>query len=131
MTSLVRSITFDCAEPYPLAQFWAKVTGYGDAPDNPNFPDDPEALIVPPDGNGPALLFIPVPEGRTVKNRVHLDLQPQDRTRDEEIARVLGLGATLVADHRKPDGTGWAVLADPEGNEFCVERSKAERGATT
>jgi hypothetical protein len=70
-----------------------------------------------------------VPEPKTVKNRVHLDLVPTDRTRDQEVARVLELGATLVADHRRPDGTGWVVLADPEGNEFCVELSAAERAA--
>lgn len=57
---------------------------------------------------------------------MHLDLQPQDRTRDEEVERLLAIGATLVDDRRKPDGKGWAVLADPEGNEFCVERSAAE-----
>jgi predicted enzyme related to lactoylglutathione lyase len=68
-----------------------------------------------------------VPEPKTVKNRVHLDLMPDDRTRDEEVERLLGIGATLVADHRRPDGAGWVVLADPEGNEFCIERSAAER----
>ena len=71
-----------------------------------------------------------MPEPKTVKNRVHLDLEPTDRTRDEEVERLLKIGATLVADHRRPDGTGWVVLADPEGNEFCVERSAAERAAT-
>jgi Glyoxalase-like domain len=71
-----------------------------------------------------------VPEPKTVKNRVHLDLMPTDRTRDEEVERLLGIGATLVADHRRPDGTGWVVLADPEGNEFCIERSAAERAAS-
>jgi predicted enzyme related to lactoylglutathione lyase len=71
-----------------------------------------------------------VPESKTVKNRVHLDLMPTDRTRDEEVERLLGIGATLVADHRRPDGLGWVVLADPEGNEFCIERSAAERAAT-
>jgi hypothetical protein len=50
-------------------------------------------------------------------------------TRDEEAARLLGLGATLVDDQRRPDGTGWVVLGDPEGNEFCVERSTAERAS--
>jgi len=54
---------------------------------------------------------------------------PTDRTREEEVTRLLGLGATLVADHRRSDGSGWAVLADPEGNELCVERSAAERAA--
>jgi predicted enzyme related to lactoylglutathione lyase len=126
MTARVRNITFDCADPYALAGFWSQVTGYREDPDNPNAPDDPEAVIVAPDG-GPALLFIPVPEPKSVKNRVHLDLAPSDRTRDEEVARLLALGATLVADHRRSDGTGWAVMADPEGNEFCVERSAAER----
>lgn len=67
------------------------------------------------------------PQPKTVKNRVHLDLQPQDRTRDEEVERLLALGATLQGDHRRPDGTGWVTLHDPEGNEFCVERSAGER----
>jgi Glyoxalase-like domain len=75
------------------------------------------------------LLFEKLPEAKSAKNRIHLDLQPVGRTRDEEVERILALGATLVADHRRPDGTGWAVLADPEGNEFCVERSAAEKAA--
>ncbi|MFI0981922.1 VOC family protein [Streptomyces sp. NPDC021093] len=122
MASLVRHITIDCANAYELGSFWAAVLESPLADDD--FPGDPEALVNAP---GVGVLFIQVPEAKTVKNRVHLDLQPQDRTRDEEVARVLELGATLVADHRKPDGTGWALLADPEGNEFCVERSAAER----
>jgi hypothetical protein len=72
---------------------------------------------------------MPVPEGKVVKNRVHLDLIPTERTRDEEVTRLLGIGATLFEDHREPDGTGWVVLTDPEGNEFCVERSLREREA--
>jgi Glyoxalase-like domain len=129
MTARVRNITFDCADPFALAGFWGQVTGYREDPEDPNHPDDPEALLVGPDGQ-PNLLFITVPEPKAVKNRVHLDLQPTDRRRDEEVERLLALGATLVADHRRPDGTGWAVLADPEGNELCVERSAAERAAT-
>jgi hypothetical protein len=128
MTARVRNITFDCADPYALAGFWSQVTGYREHPEDGNHPDDPEALLVGPDGQ-PNLLFITVPEPKTVKNRVHLDLMPTDRTRDQEVDRLLALGATLVADHRRPDGTGWAVLADPEGNELCVERSAAERAA--
>jgi predicted enzyme related to lactoylglutathione lyase len=126
MTARPRNITFDCSDPYRLAEFWSQVTGYQQDPDDPNLPDDPEALLVGQDGQ-PNLLFIGVPESKTVKNRVHLDLQPTDRSRDQEVDRLLGLGARLVADHRRPDGTGWAVLADPEGNELCVERSAAER----
>ncbi|MBO4209902.1 VOC family protein [Micromonospora echinofusca] len=62
-----------------------------------------------------------------MKNRLHLDLEPVDCTRDEEVARIVGLGARQVDDQRRPDGTGWVVLADPAGNEFCVLRSTAER----
>ena len=75
----------------------------------------------------PTLLFIRVPEAKTLKNRVHLDIQP-DTTRDEEVDRLTGLGAKVIDDQRRPDGTGWVVLADPAGNEFCVERSAAEKG---
>ncbi|MET9956588.1 VOC family protein [Streptomyces sp. NPDC006339] len=122
MSSLVRHVTIDCSDAYALAGFWAQVLDSKVSDDDR--PGDPEALV---DSPGAGLLFIQVPEKKSVKNRVHLDLQPQDRTRDEEVERLLGLGATLVDDQRRPDGTGWVVLADPEGNEFCVERSKAER----
>jgi catechol 2,3-dioxygenase-like lactoylglutathione lyase family enzyme len=128
MTASVHNITFDCADPYRLVGFWSQVTGFHEDPEDPNLPADQEAILIGPDGH-PNLLFIKVPEGKTVKNRVHLDLMPTDRTRDEEVERLLGLGATLVADHRRSDGSGWAVLADPEGNELCVERSAAERAA--
>ncbi|MDT9681483.1 VOC family protein [Streptomyces sp. TRM76323] len=122
MSSLVRHVTIDCADAYALASFWAAVL---EAPlSDDDRPGDPEALVRAP---GVGLLFVTVPEGKTVKNRLHLDLQPQDRTRDEEVERLLALGAVLVADRRRPDGTGWAVLADIEANEFCVERSAAER----
>ncbi|REK84365.1 VOC family protein [Streptomyces inhibens] len=122
MTSLVRHVTIDCADAFRLAGWWAQVLDGSLADDD--LPGDPEATVT---AAGGALLFIAVPDAKTVKNRVHLDLQPQDRSRDEEVARLLALGATLVADHRRPDGTGWATLADIEGNEFCVERSAAER----
>lgn len=125
MTSLVRHVTIDCADAYALASFWAVVLDAKLAADDE--PGDPEATVESPGAN---LLFIQVPEPKAVKNRVHLDLQPQDRTRDEEIERVLALGATLLDDRRNADGTGWATLADPEGNEFCVERSVQERAAT-
>ncbi|MGW2993859.1 VOC family protein [Streptomyces sp. NPDC001193] len=76
-----------------------------------------------PEG-GPTLLFVRVPEGKAAKNRIHLDLKPNGRTRADEVARVQALGARLVADRTRPDGRGWVVLADPEGNEFCVERGE-------
>ncbi|MGX2996859.1 VOC family protein [Streptomyces sp. JNUCC 64] len=124
MTSLVRHVTLDCADPYALASFWAQVLD-GRLADDDN-PGDPEAQV---HSASVGLLFIRVPDGKTVKNRVHLDLQPQDRGRDAEVDRLVALGATLVGDLRRPDGTGWVTLADPEGNEFCVERSAAERGS--
>jgi predicted enzyme related to lactoylglutathione lyase len=126
MTSTVHHITIDCADAYELAVFWSKVTGHPIHEED--HPGDPEAMVLLPDG--PKLLFIAGRDTKVVKNRVHLDLQPAT-TRDEEVARLLAIGATQVDDQRRPDGTGWVVLADPEGNEFCVERSASERAATS
>jgi uncharacterized protein (TIGR03086 family) len=121
----IKSITFDCADPYRLAQFWSQLTGFVEDPDNGNAPEDPESLLLSPDGRL-ALLFIAVPEPKQVKNRVHLDLVPLERRRDEEVDRLIGIGAQLVDDRRRPDGAGWVVLADREGNEFRIERSDVE-----
>ncbi|WP_043835433.1 MULTISPECIES: VOC family protein [unclassified Amycolatopsis] len=123
MTSYVDNITVDCADPWALAQFWTKVTGRPVGEDDRQ--GDPEIGITL--DSGVTLLFIAVPETKTVKNRMHLCLAPDDGTRDEEVDRLLKLGATLHSDHRRDDGTGWAVLQDPEGNEFCVLRSAAEK----
>ena len=120
----VHNITFDCADARALATFWSTVTGW-----NVYYDDDPEVVVAPTfpyDGTG--LLFIPVPEGKTAKNRLHLDLAPATGTRDEAVAGALAAGATLLGDFRTPDGTGWVTLADPEGNELCIERGQAERG---
>jgi hypothetical protein len=122
---VVRHITVDCHDPYELSRWWSEATGWPQHEEDR--PGDEEAAVVPPDPRLPWLLFIRVPEGKVVKNRVHLDLAPTAGTRDQQVDRLVGLGARLVADHRRPDGTGWAVLADPEGNEFCVERGAAER----
>ncbi|MFJ4716299.1 VOC family protein [Streptomyces sp. NPDC088785] len=122
MSSLIRHVTIDCADPYTLAGFWARALDGTLADDDR--PGDPEALVR---SASVGVLFIRVPEGRSAKNRLHVDLEPQDRTRDEEVDRLLALGATLQGDHRRPDGTGWVTLHDPEGNEFCVERSAGER----
>ena len=120
----LRNITFDCADARALATFWSALTGW-----NVYYDDDPEVVLAPSfpyDGTG--MLFIPVPEGKTAKNRVHLDVAPESGTRDELVEVALAAGATLVADHRQDDGRGWVTLADPEGNEFCVERGTAEAG---
>ncbi len=76
------------------------------------------------------LLFIEVPDAKQVENRLHLDLTPAESTREQELERLLGLGAREFADRRRPDGSGWVVLADPEGNEFCILRSDAERAGS-
>lgn len=124
MVSVVQNVAIDCADAYELARFWSGVTG---RPLHPGSrPGDRETQV--PLAEGPVLYFNQVPEAKTVKNRVHLCLRPQ-ASRDQEVERLLGLGATFVADHRDPDGSGWAVLADPEGNEFCVLRSASERAA--
>jgi predicted enzyme related to lactoylglutathione lyase len=123
MASFIRNVSFDCSDPYALAQFWSEVVG---TPLDPDFvPGDAEVVLEPADG--PRLFFQAVPEHKTVKNRVHVCLQPGDRDRDAEVDRLLALGATISDDHRTPGGDGWAVLLDPAGNEFCVTRSAAER----
>ena len=125
MPSRITHVTIDCLDPAALSTWWQQVLGYAHS-DEPS-PDDDECELVDPAGDGPPLLFIRVPEGKAVKNRVHLDIAPTDRTRDDEIERVVALGAKTVDDQRRSDGTGWLVLADPEGNEFCIVRSAAER----
>ncbi|GAA0513183.1 glyoxalase [Paractinoplanes deccanensis] len=125
MTSYVSHTTVDCSDAYALSRWWEEVLGYSQDPDDPNEPGHEECLIFSAD-RGHRLLFIEVPEGKQGKNRIHFDLRPADGTRDAELARLLGLGATVVDDRRKVDGTGWVVLADPEGNEFCILRSDAE-----
>jgi predicted enzyme related to lactoylglutathione lyase len=121
---ILRHVTFDCANPYELATFWSKVTGWPVSADDE--PGDNEVLVETPDPV-PGMLFIGVPDAKTVKNRMHIDWQPTERTRDEEVDRILALGATIHQDHRQPDGRGWVTLLDPEANEFCIERSQSER----
>lgn len=122
MASLIANTCFDCADPYELARFWSQVL---DLPVDPDAKPGDEEVGIQVEGDR-WVLFLRVPEAKSVKNRVHLCLQPR-QPRDREVDRLVGIGATLYADHRTPDGKGWAVLQDPEGNEFCVLRSEAER----
>jgi catechol 2,3-dioxygenase-like lactoylglutathione lyase family enzyme len=128
MTSTISHTTIDCANAYELSEWWKQVLEYVDLDGDPNLPGHEECLIRSPE-TGHMLLFIEVPDAKRGKNRVHLDLRPTDRSRDEEVERLLAIGASHLADHRdiRGDGTGWVVLADPEGNEFCILRSEAER----
>jgi hypothetical protein len=112
MPLTVEALDIDCANPAALAQFWADALGYEVQPS-----DDPgEVLASPTSGAGVPLLFLKVPEGKRAKNRLHLDLRPADQA--AEVERLIGLGAGRV-DIGQGDSS-WVVLADPEGNEFCV-----------
>jgi predicted enzyme related to lactoylglutathione lyase len=120
---VLRSVTIDSRDPYVLAKWWCEV--FGVPMSQEDFPDDPQALC-DLGADRARLLFVRVPEEKTAKNRVHIDLRPATSLQDE-LDRLLGLGATFVADHRNEDGGAWVVLADPEGNEFCIERALDER----
>ncbi|MFD8706917.1 VOC family protein [Kitasatospora sp. NPDC059648] len=126
MVSVLQNVAIDCADAYGLARFWSRVTGRPLGPEDG--PGDREVVVML--AEGPVLYFNQVPEPKTVKNRVHLCLRPET-SREEEVERLLGLGATMVSDLRNPDGSGWAVLADPEGNEFCVLRGESDRAAAS
>jgi Glyoxalase-like domain len=129
MASFVSHTTVDCADAYTLSCWWARVLDYSEDPDDPNLPGHEECMIYSPDRQH-RLLFIEVPDGpKQTKNRIHFDLRPRSGTRDEELARLLGFGATQVNDLRLADGQGWVVLADPEGNEFCILRGEADIAA--
>jgi Glyoxalase-like domain len=123
MTSKFTELAIDCADPGILARFWCSVLDY-----QVHDEDDGIVTIGPPgepEGKNhlgpvpPTLTFARVPEGKTVKNRLHLDVSPADREQDEEVDRLLSLGARH-ADVGQSPGVSWVVLADPEGNEFCV-----------
>jgi hypothetical protein len=138
-------VTFDCGDPAALARFWAQTLGYDVQPPPPGFDSWDAALdawgvpperrndrsaAVDPDGDGPRLFFQKVPEGKTAKNRVHLDvraapgLEGEDRMAalDAECERLVALGATRL-QRLEPNSldAGTVVMQDPEGNEFCLD----------
>jgi hypothetical protein len=131
VTSRISHTSFDALDAYAQSVFWSQVLDFIEDPEDPNLPGHEECLVMSRDG-AQLLLFISVPDGKQLKNRVHLDLRPTDRKREAEVARLLSLGATQLADRRRSDGSGWITLADPEGNEFCVlTKDPARTGATT
>ena len=127
MTSIVAHTTVDCHHAFELSKWWKGLLGYVDVDGDANLPGHEECMILDP-GSGHRILFIEVPDPVLPAKRIHFDVRPREGTRDEEVARVLALGATEVADQRGTHGpgTGWVVLADPEGNEFCILRSLDE-----
>jgi hypothetical protein len=110
-------VVVDALEPATLAHWWADALGWVVV--SPSGDDEPEIRSSP--DSLPGLLFVRVPEGKTLKNRLHLDFRPDDQ--DAEVARLLELGATRSDVGQTSDVT-WVVLADPEGNEFCVLGSR-------
>lgn len=128
MTTTIRHLTIDCLDPYPLARFWSAVLDRPMTDDD--MPGDDNCAVHLPEGNQPArILFLRVPEGKAVKNRLHLDIEPTERTLVEEVRRLAVLGASVVDNRVGPSGLGWIVMTDPAGNEFCVESSAAEIAA--
>lgn len=119
MTLSVDALTIDCHDPKLVVDFWCEALGYRLVEI-----DDEGAEIQPVDGPGWALLFMIVPEGKSVKNRFHLDLRPTGSMADE-VARLEAAGARVI---RRVDegGSFWTVMADPEGNELCVLRGPAD-----
>ncbi len=127
MASRFTELAIDCADPGGLARFWCSVLGY-------EVRDEDDGLVtigsplVPDRKNHhgpmpPTLTFARVPEGKTVKNRLHLDVNATDREQDEEVRRLLDLGARH-ADVGQTGEESWVCLVDPEGNEFCVLASR-------
>jgi predicted enzyme related to lactoylglutathione lyase len=118
MTLRWQCLDIDSADPRRAADFWQEALGWRRTHES-----DQEVVLEPPagspeDGVSPDLLFLRVPEGKTVKNRLHLDLRPDDQ--QAELARLLALGARRVDVGQ--DDPSWIVLQDPEGNELCLLR---------
>ena len=115
----IQCLTIDCHDPKLLGEFWQQVLSWRITHES-----DTEVVLEPPAGSplenvAPDILFLKVPDNKVAKNRLHLDLRPDDR--DAEVARIKKLGAVEVEIGQSQDAnTTWVVLADPEGNEFCV-----------
>lgn len=118
MGSTVDGLSVDCARPWELAQFWSALLDW--PIDTDNEPADDEVAISPRTPGPVPLLFIKVPDGKVNKNRLHLDLRPEDQA--AEVERAIALGA-IHCDIGQTGEETWVVLADPEGNEFCILRA--------
>ena len=120
-------LVIDCHDHVRLGTFWSRVLGY-DMVEQSDGPKNYYVQLQGPDGAGPTILVLRTPDEKVTKNRLHIDVNATDRSQDEEVERILALGAT-----RADIGQGeqsWVVLADPEGNEFCVLQSTVEPHTT-
>lgn len=128
------TLVIDCHDVGAQARWWAQAMGWQivyEADDEvviiPGWVDVQRLSEIPWDRKGPGMVFVPVPEGKSVKNRLHIDLAPHtSQDRDAEIQRLLDLGAARVDVGQDDDEVTWVVLTDPEGNEFCVLSSRDE-----
>lgn len=118
MTISVGMVTFDTLDAVALAAWWARQTS-GTIHDDS---DGWYVMVAPPEGRGPVLAFQKVPDPTPGKNRLHVDVTAPDR--EAEVERLLADGATLV-DRQEHEGFAWVVLADPDGNRFCVSQAHA------
>lgn len=116
LTSRIACIAINAIEPEPVADFWCAVLGWRRTEE-----DDEVITIRGEDDSAPGIDLVRVPDRKRVHNRLHLDLRADGSSFDEELDRLLSLGATR-ADVGQPDDVTWVVLADPEGNEFCLLR---------
>jgi hypothetical protein len=116
-------LVIDCHDHRLVGEFWAAVLGY-EITERKDGPDHWYVELTGPPGSGPTVLAIRVPEPKTVKDRIHIDVNATDREQADEVERIIALGAKPV-DIGQGDQT-WVVLADPEGNEFCVLRSTVD-----
>jgi hypothetical protein len=114
MTSRIAVIAIDAVDPRLVAEFWTGALGWRIVEE-----DDGVLSLGPADSSWPTIDVVQVPERKGVKNRLHFDLRADGSTADEEVTRLLALGAR-PADVGQPADVSWTVLADPEGNEFCV-----------
>jgi predicted enzyme related to lactoylglutathione lyase len=119
MSSSVLNVTFDCVDIDAQARFWSEVTGWPGA--KHEMPGNPFWVVSRSADDAPRLVFVHVHDTKVGKNRVHLDLLPSDGSQDGELARLQTLGGRVVDDRRGVVPGGWVVMADPEGNEFCLE----------
>jgi hypothetical protein len=121
MGSRFTELVIDAADPAALAGFWAAVLAWRPTGRYPA----PTVEIADPEGRGPSLTVVPFPDKKHGRNRLHIDVNPVGCTQEEEVTRLLALGASH-ADIGQGSETSWVVLADPEGNEFCVLRAPVE-----
>lgn len=120
----IHQVAIDCNDAPLLSDFWSKALGYV----KEDWGEEHGAMVYHPDEAGLKIIFLPVPEPKAVKNRVHLDVRTGDNTREAEVERLVGLGARQIETKSYSTArwtSTWTIMHDPEGNEFCVSAEPA------